>query len=89
MITLEACKGCREDFYNGRQNADGGTRCWSAAKGTMVTRYRIGWWTRPDAKGAYSEVSVPSCFREPGVAAYHERLPDFVKIEDVVRRRSA
>lgn len=84
MITKEACRGCREDFYNTRGD---GQRCWSAESGKMVTRYRLGWWTRPTEPGAFTEVLVPSCYRQPGTAAYIERLPDFVRQEDVVRKK--
>lgn len=89
MIPVEACRGCRSDFYNGRQNFGGGTRCWSAEKGEMVTRYRIGWWTQPGTKGAYTKVKVPSCYHQPGVAAYHKELPSFVKASDLNRSKRA
>ena len=84
MIRLEQCRGCTDDFYNGRVNIGGGTRCWSAKDGRMGTRYRIGTWTAPTEKFAFTEVRVPSCYHSRGYA-YYASLPDFVKREDVVR----
>lgn len=88
MIRRDACKGCREDHYNQPGNSTEG-RCWSAKTGEMVKRFRLGWWTQPDAKGAYTEVTVPDCYNQRGQYAYHARLPDFVKAEDVVRSSRA
>jgi len=31
------CRGCRDNFYNGRQNIDG-TTCWSLAGATVVDK---------------------------------------------------
>jgi hypothetical protein len=87
MIPEKRCTGCRDDFYNGRKNLDGGTRCWSAKTGRMVKRYRIGHWTTPTTPGAFAEVIVPSCYHQPGQYAYYERLPDFVLASDVVRKK--
>jgi hypothetical protein len=89
MIAERHCKGCRNDFYNGRENFGGGTRCWSAEKGTMVKRYRLHWHTPPTQKGAFTAVTVPSCYHQPGQYAYQEKLPDFVKASDVVRSKRA
>lgn len=86
MIRLEACRGCRDDFYNGRQNIDGGTRCWSAKTGKMKTRYRTGISTMPTEKGAFTEVRVPSCYHQSGYA-FSDRVPDFVRREDIVRKK--
>lgn len=82
MIPLARCSGCRDDFYNN------GTRCWSAKTGRMVTRYAIGTWTMPSQPGAFTEVSVPSCYHRDGTH-YYDRVPDFVKSEDIVRRGRA
>lgn len=89
MITIEQCRGCRNDFYNVPGNALSGDRCWSAKDGKIVTRYRIGIHTQPDQKGAFTKVTVPNCYRGQGVAFY-EKLPDFVKPSDLNRaKRSA
>jgi hypothetical protein len=48
----------------------------------MVTRYRIGTWTRPTEPGAFERVKVYECRREKGYSLY-TALPDFVKPEDV------
>jgi hypothetical protein len=75
VIPRDKCKGCRDDFYNCRQNLDGSTRCWSAKDGKMVTRYRLHWWTAPTVPGAFEKVRVPSCYHQPGQYAYYEQLP--------------
>jgi hypothetical protein len=89
MIPADKCKGCRNDFYNGRQNFEGNTRCWSAKDGRMVKRYRLHWWTPPTQKGAFTEVTVPSCYHQPGQYSYSDKLPSFVKASDVVRQKRA
>lgn len=89
MIKIKACNGCRNSFYNGRQNIGGSTRCWSAEKGTMVTRYRIYYLTEPTEKGAFTEVTVPSCYHQASGYCFYEKLPDFVKAEDLNRAKRA
>lgn len=84
MISKDQCKGCRDDHYN--QVDDGAGRCWSAKAGKMVTRYKIGFMTAPTEKGAYTHVLVPSCYRQPGQFAFHEKLPSFVKASNVRKR---
>lgn len=89
-IKREQCSGCVDNFYNGN-NPLGVTRCWHAKDGKMVTRYRIGTWTRPDTKYAFTQMRVPSCYREKGYSFY-TALPNFVKREDVIgmsRKRKA
>ena len=65
MIALEACRGCRDDFYNDK-NPYGVKRCWSAETGTMKRRWETGTWTRPTVPGAFTEVEVPSCYGAEG-----------------------
>lgn len=85
MIALESCRGCYDDHYNLPGNSGDG-RCWHAKTGRMVTRYAIGTWTVPTQPGAFREVRVPSCYHRTG-EQYYDRLPDFVRVEDVVRRK--
>lgn len=85
MIERAQCLGCNDDFYNQPGNAGSGDRCWSAESGVMKTRYRIGTWTAPTERKAFAEEQRPSCYRVKGAALY-DKLPDFVKAEDVVRR---
>lgn len=85
MIKLEQCRGCRDDFYNGN-NPMGVARCWYAEDGRMVTRYRIGTWTRPTEPGAFTEVRVPSCYRQDG-QHFSATVPAFVRAEDIVKER--
>ena len=87
MKSTTRCAGCRDDFYNHRTNADGKSRCWSADKATIETRYRLHWWTAPTVKGAFVRVKVPSCYHQPGQFAYYKQLPDFVKASDLNRAR--
>lgn len=83
MITREQCRGCEDDFYNHAGRSSSG-RCWSAESGTMKVRFRLGTWTLPASPRAFTEMEVPSCRREKGFHFY-DKLPDFVKAEDVVR----
>jgi len=85
MIPLARCSGCRNDFYNGHNDL-GVKRCWSAKDGRMVKRYATGTWTLPTTKGAFREVHVPSCYHRDGTH-YTDRVPDFVKREDIVREK--
>ena len=41
----------------------------------LVTRWKLAWWTTPDAPGAYQEVKTYSCHNEPGRYAFHQQLP--------------
>lgn len=86
MITLAQCRGCYNDFYNQPGNALDGKRCWSAADGKMVTRYRIGTWTEPTVKGAFTKVMVPNCYRATGYS-FRDSLPSFVKPSDLNRAK--
>lgn len=86
MISRDKCQGCYDDFYNNRTNIDGGNRCWSAKTGRMVKRYAIGKWTQPTERFAFREVRLPSCYHQQQTA-YYDRLPNFVKLTDVVRAR--
>lgn len=85
MITREQCRGCNDDFYNGRTNIGGDDRCWSAKGGRMAKRYAIGTWTAPTVPFAFTEVRVPSCYRQKGTH-YTDKLPDFVKLSEVASR---
>lgn len=78
MRDTKACAGCRDNFYN-RSEAE---RCWSLKSAKMVKRFETGTWTDPTQPGAFTEVMVPSCYHAQG-RHFVERLPDFVKIEDV------
>lgn len=82
MGDLKHCSNCREDFYNQPGNSQKG-RCWMLESAKVVTRYRLHWWTAPTVPGAYTKVITNSCHNEPGQYGFYERLPDFVKPEDV------
>lgn len=59
------CAGCRSDFYNGK-NSVGVKECWSFQAANVVTRYRLGWWTRPTGTDAFSKVKTLTCHHAPG-----------------------
>lgn len=86
MISLKQCRGCEEDFYNSDRGQNG--RCWMHESGTMKTRFRTGTWTMPASKGAFTEVVVPSCYRQKG-QHYSDSVPNFVKAEDIIRSNRA
>ena len=90
MISREACRGCRDDYYNVPGNALDGNRCWSAKTSTMVTKYRIHYMTAPTQKGAFTKVRVPSCYHQVNSYVFYKELPSFVKASDLNRaKRSA
>ncbi len=76
MARQDYCRGCRNDFYNGR-NGIGVKECWSLKSARVVTRYRIGWWTNPTSKKAFRKVRTLTCHIAPGEYAYYEQLPVF------------
>jgi hypothetical protein len=84
MIASDKCRGCRDDFYN-----RGETRCWSAASGSMVKRYRIHYLAQPTMRGAFTKVVVPSCYHQANGYVFAKKLPDFVKPSDLNRARRA
>ena len=73
---LPLCAGCRDDFYNG-QNPLGVKECWSLKSAKIVTRFKLGWWTRPDEPRAFTEIRTLNCHHAPGRYALYERLPSF------------
>lgn len=75
----DAC-GARIDIED---RAD--SRCWSAKSGRMRTRYAIHYMTAPTEPRAFAEVRKPSCYRQSALVFY-DKLPDFVKLKDVVRK---
>lgn len=70
---LLRCRGCRDDFYNGK-NPLNVKRCWSFAGATPVTRWRIGTWMQPITPGAFVEVETLHCHYGEGYHHY-KNLP--------------
>lgn len=66
------CAGCRDDYYNGA--VEGG--CWSLKNAEVVVRLRLGWWTQPTSRSAFTKVKTNSCHRAPGKYAHYEQLPE-------------
>ena len=83
MITREQCYGCYDDCYNGSE----GARCWSAKTGEMMTRYQIHFMQVPTAKGAFTKVKRPSCYRQVNENIFYNKLPDFVNPSDLNRAK--
>lgn len=75
--SITPCQGCRDNFYN-----RGEKRCWSLDSAVMATLYRIGTWTDPTSKGAFTEIKAYNCYHEEG-ASIVKGVPAFVKAEDV------
>jgi hypothetical protein len=77
---LPMCAGCRNDYYNheGKRRGQSPNGCYSLPDAKVVTRFRLGWWTRPDTKGAFSRVTTLSCHYAPGRYSHFKELPDFV-----------
>lgn len=71
------CQGCRENFYNHGEN-----RCWMLDGAVMTTLYRIGTWTDPTTKYAFTEIKKYNCYHEDG-ASIVKGVPDFVKAENI------
>jgi hypothetical protein len=86
MISREECHGCRDDHYNLPGNSTEG-RCWSAKTATLETRYRIYYLTAPTQQGAFTEVTVPSCYHQANGYVFYKRLPDFVRPEMLNRTK--
>lgn len=81
---LRHCVGCRDNFYNDN-NPMGVKRCWGLKTAKLVTRYRIGTWTQPTQKGAFTEERKFNCYHYNSGYHFYEKLPDFVKREDVLK----
>jgi hypothetical protein len=60
MMDMKHCAGCRDDFYNGRQNV-GGTTCWSLADAKLIMRKAVHMNQVPPWNQAPQE--LPSCYR--------------------------
>lgn len=73
---LNLCQGCRDNWYNEPGNSNTG-QCWSLKGAKVVTRFRLGWWTRPTEPGAFQEVQTLDCHHAPGQYALYEQLPPY------------
>ena len=73
---MKMCAGCRNDFYNDK-NPLGVKKCWSFDDAKVVTRFRIGWWTQPTNKDAFTKVRTLDCHSAPGHYADYKELPRF------------
>ena len=71
-IDTALCRGCDNDFYNGKQNFST-FGCWSLKDAKAVTRYRVPWWTPPLTPGAFTEVKTFNCHSETGRFAFKKQ----------------
>jgi len=74
MKSYQFCRGCRDDFYNGR-NSLGVKQCWMLKSARVVKRWKLHWWTAPTVPGALVEIKTFHCHHEPGQFAFYEQLP--------------
>lgn len=72
---IKYCSGCRNNFYNGNNDL-GVEECCSLKKAKVVWRWRLGWWTQPTSKSAFTKVRTLDCHHSPGNYALCEKLPD-------------
>lgn len=80
---VKLCVGCRDDFYNHGGRGLGGGRCWNLKGAKLVTRFRIHRDAMPAHHGSFEQMKVFACKNGEGWF-YYEKLPDFVKLEDVI-----
>jgi hypothetical protein len=74
---LKLCVGCRDNFYNGN-NELGVSECWLLKTAKPVTRYRLGYWTRPSSRKDFEKVGTLDCHRPPGYVHMKE-LPAHIR----------
>ena len=61
-MDIKHCAGCRNDFYNGRQNVTGNT-CWSLAEAKLIMRKEVHINQVPPWKQAARQ--LPDCYSKP------------------------
>lgn len=71
------CIGCRDDFYNGKNNL-GVKECWCLKDAKLVTRYRLSVSTPMNIRSAYQKVRRPHCYNEPHYVHLRE-IPHYAK----------
>lgn len=76
----DMCVGCRNDFYNDK-NDKGIKECWLYVGARVVKRFKIGWWTEPNSRDAFTEVVTLHCHNAPGNYALMEELPKHMLAE--------
>lgn len=72
----QLCSGCRNEYYHGI-GTSANNECWSFKDATVVTRFRLDWWTPPTTPRAFREVQTLDCHHAPGKYAHSEKLPSF------------
>ncbi len=77
MKNDDLCRGCNDDFYNGR-NPHGIEKCWSIESATIETRYRLHINSVPTKRSNFKTLQRPDCYREKGFVFY-TKIPSFAK----------
>ena len=77
MKDTKACVGCRDDFYNGK-NDIGVKQCWLVPDARIKTRYRVSINTPMNQRNGYEEMRVPHCYRQPGYV-FVDKIPGYAK----------
>ena len=60
MMDTKHCAGCSNNFYNGRENFEGGNRCWNLGAAKLIMRKEVHIdqrppWTQPARR-------MPDCY---------------------------
>jgi hypothetical protein len=71
------CEGCRNDFYNGKNDLGVG-ECWSFKDAEIVTLYQIGTWVPQDRASNFTKVKRPSCYHQTG-SVFMKELPKHLR----------
>ncbi len=77
MMDPKYCRGCEDDFYNGK-NPYGVKQCWMLKDAKLVTRFRLHVDTPMSRKNGYDKVRVPQCFQMKRFIHVTE-IPDYAR----------
>lgn len=77
QMTLDCCRGCEQDFYNGN-NPLGVKRCWSFDDAQIVTRFKLSVDCPMGQRSGYVKMEVPSCYQQKRYI-FMKAIPDYVK----------
>lgn len=72
------CAGCDDNFYNGNNDL-GVKECWNFKTAKIVKVFTIDWWTPPDKRENFTEVTTHDCHTESGKKAFYRQLPEHLR----------
>lgn len=84
--TTADCVGCRNDFYNGK-NDIGVTTCGSLAKAKLKTRFELGTNVPMNIREAYRKVSKPDCYHRSG-SVFLDAIPSYAETSEQRKQRA-